>query len=46
MPAYGHISDHDLERLILGMVKDEAERASNGDPLAQFNLGLKHCADH
>jgi hypothetical protein len=41
-----HISDEALERYLLDMVKDEAERASNGDPLAQFNLGLKHCADH
>jgi hypothetical protein len=34
-----HISDHDLERLYLGMVKDEAELAT----LEEHLLSCPHC---
>jgi hypothetical protein len=37
----GHISDHDLERFILGMVKDEAELES----LEQHLLVCAECIE-
>jgi hypothetical protein len=37
----GHISDHDLERFILGMVKDESELES----LEQHLLVCAECID-
>lgn len=36
-----HISDHDLERYHLGMVKDEAELAA----LEEHYLGCPECAE-
>ncbi len=41
MTADGHISDHDLERFILGMVKDELEL----ERLEQHILVCAECID-
>ena len=39
MPNFGHISDDDLERLILGTITDEAELA----PLEEHLLVCDEC---